>query len=68
MQKNYQQYDGPEDMLEVDLVCSLTASNGSTHILIACDVFLRYLFAVALRPDTDSIAEVLLSIFKETRT
>ena len=38
--------NGPEDVLEIDLVGKLPRSNGYSHILIACDYFLRYLFAI----------------------
>ena len=40
---------GPEDVMEVDLVGELPASNGSTQILTACDVFQRYIFGGPLR-------------------
>ena len=64
LQKIYDPCDGPEDMLEIDIVGPLPASNGFTHILTAVDVFSRYLFAVALkRPDTHSVVRGLLSIF-----
>ena len=63
-QKIYDPCDGPEDMLEIDIVGPLPASNGFTHILTAVDVFSRYLFAVPLKkPDTHSVAKGLLSIF-----
>ena len=64
LQKTYDPCDGPEDMLEIDIVGPLPASNGFTHILTAVDVFSRYLFAVPLkRPDTRSVVRGLLSIF-----
>ena len=56
--------DGPEDLLEIDIVGPLPASNGFTHNLTAVDIFSRYLFAVPLkRPDTHSVVRGLLSIF-----
>ena len=64
LQKIYDQCDGPEDMLEIDIVGPLPASNGFTHIRTAVDVFSRYLFAVPLkRPDTHSVVKRLPSIF-----
>ena len=64
LQKIYDPCDGPEDMLEIDIVGPLQASNGFTHILTAVDVFSRYLFADPLkRPDTFSVVRGLLSIF-----
>ena len=64
LQKIYDPCDGPEDLLEIDIVGPLPASNGFTHILTAVDVFSRYLFAVPLkRPDTHSVVRGLLSIF-----
>ena len=64
LKKIYDPCDGPEYMLEIDLVGPLLASNGFTHILTAVDVVSRYLFAVPLRrPDTQSIVKGLLSIF-----
>ena len=44
--------NGPEDVLEIDLVGELPRSNGYSHILTACDYFSRYLFAIPIRkPD-----------------
>ena len=64
LQKIYDPCDGPEDMLEIDIVGPLPASNSFTHILTAVDVFSRYLFAVPLKkPDTHSVAKGLLSVF-----
>ena len=64
LQKIYDPCDGPKDMLEIGIVGPLPASNGSTHILTAVDVFSRYLFAVPLKkPDTHSVAKGLLSVF-----
>ena len=55
--------NGPEDILEIDLVGELPRSNGYSHILTACDYFPRYLFAIPIRNDTKSIVEALLDIF-----
>ena len=64
LQKIYGPCNGPEDMLAIDIIGPLTASNGFTHILTAIDVSSRYLFAVPLRqPDTQSVVKGLLSIF-----
>ena len=64
LQKIYDPCDGPEDMLEIDIVGPLPASNGLTYILTAVDVFSPYLFAVPLkRPDTHAVVKGLLSIF-----
>ena len=64
LKKSYEPCDGPEDMLGIDIVGPLPASNSFTHILTAVDVFSRYLFAVPLKkPDTHSVAKGLLSIF-----
>ena len=64
LQKIYDPCDGPEDMLEIDIVGPLRASNVFTHILTAVDASSRYLFAVPLRrPETHSVVKGLLSIF-----
>ena len=56
--------NGPEDILEIDLVGESPRSNGYSHILTACDYLSRYLFAVSIRKlDTKSVTETLLSIF-----
>ena len=56
LQKIYDPSNGPEDIMEIDLVGSLPAYNGFTHTLTGIDVFSRYLFAVPVRkPDTTSI-------------
>ena len=63
LQKKYDPCNGPTDLMEVDIVGPLPASNGFTHILTAIDVFSRYLFAVPLRkPDTPSVVNALLSV------
>ena len=60
----YDPCDGPEDVLEIDLVGELPRSNGYSHILTACDYFSRYLFAIPIRkPDTKSVVDALLDIF-----
>ena len=60
----YDPCNGPEDVLEVDLVGELPRSNGYSHILTACDYISRYLFAIPLRkPDTKSVVDALLDIF-----
>ena len=52
----YDPCNGPEDVLEIDLVGELSRSNGYSHILTACDYFTRYLFAIPIRkPDTKSV-------------
>ena len=64
LQKTYDPCNGPTDLMEVDIVGPLPASNGYTHILTAIDVFSRYLFVVPLRkPDTPSVVNALLSVF-----
>ena len=64
LQKIYDPCNGPTDLMEVDIVGPLPASNGFTHILTAIDVFSRYLFAVPLRkPNTPSVVNALLSVF-----
>ena len=64
LQKIYDPCNGPTDLLEIDIVGPLPASNGFTHILTAIDVFSRYMFAVPLRkPDTKSVINALLSVF-----
>ena len=63
LQKIYDPCNGTTDLLEIDIVGPLFASNGYTHTLTAVDVFSRYLFAVPLRkPDTTSVVNALLSI------
>ena len=60
----YDLSNGPEDILEIDLVGELPRSNGYTHILTACDYFSRYLFAIPLRkPDTKSVVSALIDLF-----
>ena len=60
----YDPCNGPEVVLEIDLVGELPRSNGYSHILMACDYFSRYLFAIPIRkPDTKSVVESLLDIF-----
>ena len=64
LQKIYDPCNGPTDLMEVDIVGPLPASNVFTHILTAIDVFSPHLFAVPLRkPDTLSVVNALLSIF-----
>ena len=60
-QKFYDPCNGLRDLMEVDIVGLLPASNGFTHIhrSTAIDVFSRYLFAVPLRkPDTPSVVGI----------
>ena len=60
----YDPCNGPEDVLEIDLVGELPLSNGYSHILTACDYFSRYLFAIPIRkPDTKSVVDALLDNF-----
>ena len=64
LQKIYDPCNGPTDLLDIDIVGPLPASNCYTHILTTIDVFSRYLFAVPLRkPDTKSVFNALLSVF-----
>ena len=64
LQKIYDPCNGPTDLMEVDIVGPLPASNGFTHIMTAIDVFSRYLFAVPLRkPNTPSVVNAQLSVF-----
>ena len=66
LQKIYDPCNCPTDLMEVDIVGPLPASNGFTHILTAIHVFSRYLFAVPLRkPDTPSVVNALLSVFSK---
>ena len=63
LEKIYDPCNGPEDILEIDLVGELPCSNGYTHILMACDYFSRYLFATPIRkPHTKSVVNALLQI------
>ena len=60
----YDPCNGPEDVLEIELVGELPRSNGYSHILTACDYFWRYLFAIPIRKlDTKSVVDALLDIF-----
>ena len=60
----YDPCNGPEDVLEIDLVGELPRSNGYSHILTACDYFSRYLFAIPIhKPDTKSVVNALLDSF-----
>ena len=66
LEKIYDPCNGPEDVLEIDLVGELPNSNGYTLILTACDYFSRYLFAVPIRkPDTNSVVKALMQIFTQ---
>ena len=61
LQQIYGPCNGPEDILESDLVGELPPSNGFTHVLTACDCFSRYLFAIPIRkPDTKSVVEAVM--------
>ena len=42
LQKIYDPCNGPTDLMEVDIVGPLPASNGFTHILTAIEVFSRF--------------------------
>ena len=60
----YDHCNGPEDVLEIDLVGELPRSKGYSHILTARDYFSRYLFAIPIRkPDTEFVVDALLDIF-----
>ena len=60
----YDRCNGPEDVLENDLVGELPQSNRYSHILTACDYFSRHLFANPIRkPDTKSVVDALLNFF-----
>ena len=60
LQQIYDPCDGPEDLMEIDLVGELPNSNGYRYILTACDVFTRYLFAVPLRHvDSQSVLSLI---------
>ena len=64
LQKNSDPSNGPEDLLEIDLVGPLPPSNGFMYILTAVDVFSRFMFAIPLRrPDVQSLLRGLISIF-----
>ena len=64
LQKIYEPSNGPEDLMEIDIVGPLPNSNGSTHILTGKNVFSRYLFAVPLRKtDINAVVRALMSIF-----
>ena len=53
LQRIYDPCDGPNDIMENELVGELPNSNGFTHFLKATDIILRYLFAVPLKkPDS----------------
>ena len=66
LEKIYDPSNGPEDVLEIDLVGELPCSNGYTHILTVGDYFSRYLFAIPIRkPDTKSVVNALMQIFTE---
>ena len=66
LQQIYDPCDGPEDLMEIDLVGELPNSNGYRYILTACDVFTRYLFAVPLRHvDSQSVIKALTGIFTQ---
>ena len=62
----YVPYDGPEDIMEIELLRKLLNSNGYSYVLMACDVLSRYLSAVPLRkPNTTSVVPALLQILTQ---
>ena len=64
LEQIYDPCDGPEDVMEIDFLGELPASDGYTHTLTACDVFSRYVFAVPIRQlSTSKVAHALLQIF-----
>ena len=66
LQQIYDPCNGPEDILEIDLVGEFPHANGFTHVLTACDYFPRYLFAIPIRkPDTKSVVEALMQFFTQ---
>ena len=53
----------PEDAMQFDLVPELLPSDGSENIVIAMDVFFRFLFAYpTINQDAKTIAEVIINI------
>ena len=64
LQKIYNPSNGPEDLLEIDLVGPLPPSNSYTYILTAVVLFSRFMFAIPLRrPDAQSVIKGLLLTF-----
>ena len=64
LQKIYDPSNGPEDVLEIDLLGPLPPSNDFTYILTECDVFARYIFAIPLRRhNAQLVGKGLISIF-----
>ena len=58
--------DGPKDIMEIDLVGEIPASNGYTDSLTTCDVFSRYPVAVLIRqPNTIAVTHALLQSFAQ---
>ena len=54
---------GPEDAMQIDLLPNLPPSGGHENVLIAIDVFSRYLFAYPLMDASAiNVAEVLIDI------
>ena len=61
LEQNDDSCDGPEVVMQIDLVGKLPHSNGYIHILTACDVvFSTYFFALPL-PQPNTIATLRLT-------
>ena len=49
LEQIYDRRDGPEDVMEIDHLREVPASNGYRHTLTSWDTFSRYLFSVPLQ-------------------
>ena len=64
VEKFHDPCNGPEEVLESDIVGELPRSNGYTHILTVYDYFSRYLFAIPIgKPDKKSVVNAVMQIF-----
>ena len=66
LQKIYDPCNGPQDVLEIDIVGEFPNSNGYTHVLTPREYFSKYLFAIPIRKrDTKSVVQALMQIFTQ---
>ena len=66
LERIYDPCDGPEHIMEIDLVNKLPNSNEYSYVLMVGDIFSRYLLAVPLRkPENTYIVRSLLQIFTQ---
>ena len=66
IEQTYGPCDEPEDVIEIDSICELPASNRYTHILTVFDNFSRNFFAIPLsQPSTNAVGHAFLQTFAQ---